>query len=74
MTTERMYIIFVRNLNGTENVHPPYAYMLYLRANGYNHTPLGVPYNVKSLSISSVQLSITFNSTQYAKWKGIFKF
>lgn len=67
LNTERMHIVFVRNLNGANEVYPPYAYLVYMRANGYGYTPLGAPKEVQRVSIATAQLTITFNNTQYAR-------
>lgn len=65
--SEKMYIIVVRNLNGSDGVYPPYMYLLYVRDNGWSRTLLGTEKDVNTFAIQNHKLTITFKTTQYAR-------
>lgn len=67
LAAEKMYIVIVRNLNGSDAVYPPYMYLLYVRNNGWSKTLLGTEKDVNTFSVQSFKLTITFKTTQYAR-------
>ena len=62
-----MMLVFVRNYNGSLEVYPPYAYLIFTRRSGWSSTPIGTPHNVASTSIKNSIYSINFKSTEYAQ-------
>lgn len=67
LEAERMYIVVVRNLNGSDGVYPPYMYLLYMRNNGWSKTLLGTEKDVNTFAVQNHKLTITFKTTQFAR-------
>lgn len=67
MRNDHMYLILVRRLNGSDNVHPPYAYLLYIRSNNYSRTTIGEESEVANRQISGGKLTLTFKDTQWTR-------
>lgn len=72
MLANNMYIIFLRQLKGSTDVHPPCALLLYMRTENYRYTTLGEIIDLDNTSISGGVFTINFTSAQWASaW--IFK-
>lgn len=62
------YVLFVRSLNGSTDVYPPYAYLIYIRTQMARFLPIGEAPANGSISISTGELIITYGiDTHYAK-------
>ena len=62
-----MYLITARNMDGSEDVLPPYAWLLYVRGKNWAGTPVGSSQQGASLSISSGSAVLNFTSKAYAR-------
>lgn len=62
-----MYLILMRRLNGLEDAHPPYAYLLFMRSKNYALTTIGEESEVVSKKISGGKLTLTFKTTQWTR-------
>ena len=67
MTSEHLYIVLVRILNGSTEVHPPFMYLIYMRPEAWFYTLIGEAYDVDHTNILDGVLSITFKSKQWTK-------
>ena len=66
-TVNSMLLVLVRNYNGSLEVFPPYAYLIFMRRTGWSSTPIGTPHNVANASIKDGIYSLNFKSTEYAR-------
>lgn len=64
---ENLYIIFVRNLNGSVECYAPYAYLFYIRSNSWHATTVGDPVDVDKISIQGSKFTISFKTNQWAR-------
>lgn len=64
---ENIYIIFVRNLNGSVECYAPYAYLFYIRSNSWHATTVGDPVDVDKISIQGGKFTISFKTNQWAR-------
>lgn len=69
MSNENMYLVFVRRLNGTNEVHPPYGYLLYMRSSGWNCCKIGEESDVIAKSISNGKLTLEFKQVQWVSMR-----
>lgn len=67
MRNDHMYLILMRRLNGLEDAHPPYAYLLFMRSKNYALTTIGEESEVVSKKISGGKLTLTFKTTQWTR-------
>ena len=67
MRAEHMYLIFVRRLNGSNEIHPPYGYLLFMRSTGWNFAVIGSESEVTKKDISNGKLNLTFRDTQWTR-------
>lgn len=67
LEVENLYIIFVRNLNGSVECYAPYAYLLYIRSNSWRATTVGDPVDVDKISIQGGKFTISFKTNQWAR-------
>ena len=67
MRSEHMYLILVRRLNGEENAHAPYGYLLYMRPHQWNYTVIGEENGVASKKISDGKLTLNFETIQWTR-------
>ena len=61
MGSEHMYIVFVRMLNGSVDLLPPWAYLLYMRPQNWDYALIGEEQNVVDKDIQNGKLTITFS-------------
>lgn len=67
MSANNLYLIFLRQLNGSTDVHPPTALLLYMRPDNYRYTTLGEIIDLKSTTISGGAFTINFKTQQWAR-------
>lgn len=67
MRKDHMYLVFFRRLYGSENVYPPYAYLLFIRTNEWTKTVIGTESDVVSREINDGKLTVTFKDTQWTR-------
>lgn len=67
MRADHMYLIFVRRLNGSNEIHPPYGYLLFMRSTGWNFAVIGSENEVTKKDISNGKLALTFKDTQWTR-------
>jgi len=67
MRKDHMYLVFFRRLYGSENAHPPYAYLLFIRTNEWVKTVIGAESDVVSREINDGKLTVTFKDTQWTR-------
>ena len=67
LEVENLYIIFVRNLNGSVECYAPYAYLFYIRSNSWQATTVGDPVDVDKISIQGGKFTISFKTNQWAR-------
>lgn len=67
MRAEHMYLIFVRRLNGSTEIHPPYGYLLFMRSTGWNYSVIGEESEVTKKDITNGKLTLTFKNIQWTR-------
>lgn len=67
LEAENLYIVFVRNLNGSVECFAPYAYLFYMRSGSWHATTIGETVNVDKISIKEGKFTISFENTQWAR-------
>ena len=67
MSANNLYLIFLRQLNGSTDAHPPTALLLYMRPDNYRYTTLGEIIDLKNTTISGGAFTINFKTQQWAR-------
>ncbi len=61
------YLIFFRTLDGTDNVHPMFAMLLYIRETSYSKTIIGTPVDVQGYKMSERRLTVNFTKESWVR-------
>ena len=67
MSVDNLYLIFIRQLNGSTDVHPPCALLLYMRTDNYRYSTLGEIVELQNTSIGGGKFTINFKTQQWVR-------
>ncbi|OUN27791.1 hypothetical protein B5G33_13235 [Blautia sp. An81] len=67
MSVDNLYLIFIRQLNGSTDVHPPCALLLYMRTDNYRYSTLGEIVELQDTSIGGGKFTINFKTQQWVR-------
>lgn len=67
MSSENLYLIFIRQFYGSTNVHPPCALLLHMRKEAYKYSTLGEIVDLQNTTIEDGNFTIDFKTQQWAK-------
>lgn len=61
-----MLLIVVRSYNGSTDLYPPYAFLVFVRPNAWRYTLIGEP-RTEKIEINDGYFSLHYRSTEYAR-------
>lgn len=67
MSANNLYLIFLRQLNGSADVHPPCALLLYMRTENYSYSTLGELVDLQSTSIGNGRITFNWKTQQWVR-------
>ena len=67
MSVDNLYLIFIRQLNGSTDVHPPCALLLYMRTDNYRYSTLGEIVDLQNTTIEDRKFTIDFKTQQWVR-------
>lgn len=67
MTTEHLYIAFIRVLHGSDDLLAPWAYLLYMRPENWDYVTIGEEQKLVSKVIQNGKLTLTFEDQRWVR-------
>lgn len=67
MTTEHLYIAFIRVLHGSDDLLAPWAYLLYMRPENWDYATIGEEQKLVSKVIQNGKLTLTFEDQRWVR-------
>lgn len=67
MTTEHLYIAFIRVLHGSDDLLAPWAYLLYMRPENWDYATIGEEQKLVSKVVQNGKLTLTFEDQRWVR-------
>lgn len=67
MTTEHLYIAFIRVFHGSDDLLAPWAYLLYMRPENWDYVTIGEEQKLVSKVIQNGKLTLTFEDQRWVR-------